>query len=303
MVGYLSAGFHNKVSFVCVLSMMTAAAFFAAPVRGSDHGDAALLIQIGRHDARITDLHAFVRGESLVLSVGLNPAVPQSAADYRFATDLTVQVFIDNDSEVTFDDPDDLREYGGTIVEPHRVKEDIAFRVRFDEDGTPLLHMRGLPEAARGSVRLFTGLRDDPFIRGPRIGRNVAGIVLELPLPDVLKEQSTLLIWATSKLEDIRGPFQDMVGRSLRSMFAENDLMNVSAPHRHEHMMGVPPDVIVYDTSRPAAFPNGRELADDVVDLVGDRRVLADDAPFPSANDVSFLTHFPYLAPPHPPRP
>jgi hypothetical protein len=57
---------------------------------------------------------------------------------------------------------------------------------------------------------------------------------------------------------------------------------------------------MIYDTARPAAYPNGRALVDDVVDLVGDQRVLANDFPFPSANDLPFLNTFPYLAPPHP---
>ena len=47
-----------------------------------------------------------------------------------------------------------------------------------------------------------------------------------------------------------------------------------------------------------SAFPNGRELTDDVVDLVGHAGTLANDAPFPTTNDVPFLDVFPYLAPP-----
>jgi hypothetical protein len=39
-------------------------------------------------------------------------------------------------------------------------------------------------------------------------------------------------------------------------------------------------------------------LTDDVVDLVGDQRILGNDAPFPNENDVPFLNRFPYLAPP-----
>ena len=60
------------------------------------------------------------------------------------------------------------------------------------------------------------------------------------------------------------------------------------------------PDVMIFDTSRAAEFPNGRALEDDVVDLVGDPRVLANDQPFPDENDLPFLDTFPYLAPPHP---
>lgn len=273
----------------------------ATPTRGSDHGDTPLLKEIGRHDARLTDLYAFARDDNLVLIVCLDPAVPADVTEYQFASDLTVNVFIDKDSKVTFDDPEDLATFGGTIVNPRKIKEDVVFRVRFDQEGSPELHTRGLSSPVRQNVTLFAGLRDDPFIRGPRIGRNIAAIVLQLPLEDVLADQDTLLIWATSKVEDIKGPFQDMVGRALRSQFPENDPMNVSSPRQHQKKMGVRPDVTIFDTSHTATFPNGRELTDDVVDLVGDPRVLANDDPFPDQNDLAFLDEFPYLAPPHPP--
>jgi hypothetical protein len=63
---------------------------------------------------------------------------------------------------------------------------------------------------------------------------------------------------------------------------------------------------MIYDPSKPAGFPNGRLLTDDVVDLAcalaGECRVVASDAPFPAVNDRSFLESFPYLAEPHPPQ-
>ena len=157
-----------------------------------------------------------------------------------------------------------------------------------------------LPEVwLRGS---FIGLRDDPFIRGPRIGRNVAAIVIEVPLASVLKDQSPLLIWATSKVDTMEGPFQDMVGRALRSQEPDNLALNTLHPSEHLARTGLKPDVLIYDTSKPAAFPNGRALTDDVVDLTAIPRILANDEPFPSANDIPFLETFPYLAPPHPPQ-
>lgn len=66
-------------------------------------------------------------------------------------------------------------------------------------------------------------------------------------------------------------------------------------------MKWLAPDVILFDVLRPAAFPNGRDLTDDVVDLVGDPRPLSNDDPFPAENDVPFLDEFPYLAEPHTP--
>jgi hypothetical protein len=267
--------------------------------RGSDHDDTPQLKSIGRHDARITDLYAFRRGDKLVLVLCTNPAVPSGVTEYLFPSDLTLRLFIDNNSKVRFNRPDDLAEFGGTIMSPRQVKEDIVLEVTFDEEGSPQLRLKGLPRNARKQISFFAGLRDDPFIRGPRIGRNVAAIVIELPLALVLAEQPTLLIWATSQVPEISGPMADMGGRALRSQFAENLAMNTMPPKEQMDAMGMQPDVIIFNTARPDAFPNGRELTDDVVDLVGDSRVLSNDNPFPSTNDAPFLEQFPYLASPH----
>jgi len=268
----------------------------------SDHGDTPLLVSIARHDARITDLFAFQQGSDLVLILDSNPAIPASATDYRFPTDLMLAIHIDNDSAVAFDNAQDLAKYGGTIVVPGEIKEDIVLRFRFDAAGQPILQASGLKRSSMAGWSLYSGLRDDPFIRGPQIGKNVAALVLQLPLGDVLGAQSTLLLWAASKVEVVEGPFQDLAGRSLRSQLPVNDLMNTLRPREHWTKLGLTPDVMIFDTSRPAGFPNGRLLTDDVVDLVGVPGVLATDAPFPSENDVPFLAEFPYLAPPHAPN-
>lgn len=75
---------------------------------------------------------------------------------------------------------------------------------------------------------------------------------------------------------------------------------------------GVPlivPDVLNIDPGTPAGFPNGRGLADPVIDvtlavLLVDLTVHAPDLfaslPLnPPANDVAFASEFPFLAPPH----
>jgi hypothetical protein len=57
------------------------------------------------------------------------------------------------------------------------------------------------------------------------------------------------------------------------------------------------PDILTVDTSSAAGFPNGRGLADDVIDielgLVTNGAVTSDCV----ANDSTFSTSFPYLAP------
>ncbi|MBC8071818.1 MAG: DUF4331 family protein [Deltaproteobacteria bacterium] len=74
------------------------------------------------------------------------------------------------------------------------------------------------------------------------------------------------------------------------------------------------PDTIKYDPSQPTAYPNGRTLQDQVVDItlaavllqLGPAQPLSTfaDLPLnPPENDVPFEDEFPYLAPPHAPLP
>ncbi len=287
------------------LFLSSLAAYSVSIAPASDHDDTPLLKAFPRHDARITDLFSFTRGENLVLVVCLDPTILTTATTYEFASDLIVKIHIDNHTHVTFDAPDDLVTYGGTITRPTRIRPDITFTITFDQDGQAHLSTRGLPMLPDEQVSFFAGLRDDPFIRGPRIGRNVAALVIELPLKAATRWQNdTILGWATAQVGNVHGPMHEHAGRSLRSQFVENDLLNTRPPSQQAGDLNMTPDVIIYDTRRPAAFPNGRELTDDVVDLVDDPRVTGTDAPFPSENDVPFLAEFPYLAPPHaPPAP
>jgi hypothetical protein len=275
------------------------------PSRAADHGDTPLLIQIGRHDARLTDLHAFRNGDNLVLSLSTNPAIPVSATSYTFPSDLTLRIYVDRHSRVSFEDADAVRLFGGTIESPEGVRPDLTFTITFDEEGDPSLDVRGLGRQARERIQLFAGLRDDPFINGLRSGRNVASIVLEMPLADVLRPQagdSTILVWAKSDVPNVDGPDDEHAGRNLRSQVLGNEELNTMGPADHWMKMGVVPDVVIYDTSRPAGFPNGRLLTDDIIDMLGndgDPAVFNNPtAEAPTANDVPFLATFPYLAPP-----
>ncbi len=63
------------------------------------------------------------------------------------------------------------------------------------------------------------------------------------------------------------------------------------------------PDVVTIDFSQPLAFPNGRQLEDDVIDaalgVVLNRGGAAGIGDGVDANDKPFSTTFPYLAEPH----
>ena len=292
---------HRFLGFSAIAGLLALSLTVVPAVQSADHGDTPLLIRLDRPDARLTDLHAFRRDDNLVIVLNSNPAIPVEVTNYVFSPDLTFEINIDRNSPVRFDHLDDLETFGGTVVQPNRIREDIVFKITFKKDGSPHLQIRGLSHRQQRDVQLFTGLRDDPFIRGNRIGKNVASIVLEAPLRHIRKQQSTLLLWATANAHDIQGLQVEHVGRALRSMFEENDKMNTLHPKWHQRVLGVQPDVMIFDTDLPAAFPNGRVLTDDVVNLVGDPRVLANDHPCPIENDVPFLIEFPYLAPPNPP--
>lgn len=291
----------GRISFLVALLLAVACGW--ALIEASDHSDAPRLGTLVRNDANLTDFHAFVSGSNLVLALSANAAIPPSATSYMFPSNVTFEFHIDVDCPVAAEDPNGD---GGTLLDPRGIDEEIIFRIRFRDDGSARIQrfVRGARMDDPQIVSFFAGLRDDPFIRGPRIGRNVGSIVLEVPLSSVVREQSTLVIWATSKVEEFDGPFQEIAGRSLRSMFAEQNALNSMQPRQSLVRAGLRPDVMMFDTSKPAAYPNGRALTDDVVDLVcalsHDCRVVTNDSPFPSANDVPFLSTFPYLAPPHP---
>jgi len=201
------------------LPLLVLASLFAAvlPLAASDHSDVPSINGFDRQDANITDLHAFTVGNRLVLALSTNPAIPPSASTYVFPSDITYEINIDRTTEVSPSDPDGL---GGTILNPNKIHEDITFQIRFAANGQPRVStkVRGGSPNSVPILNFFAGLRDDPFIRGPRIGRNVGSIVLEVPLAAVVTRQSTLLIWATAAGEDADAPFQELAGRSLRSI-------------------------------------------------------------------------------------
>lgn len=268
------------------------------PVLGADHTDAPALTAAKRDDARLTDAHGFLRGGRLVLAECLNPTTPSDITKYVFSPDLIVQFNIDNDSAVSYDNAADLLAYGGTVVRPTQIKEDIVFTVRFNDRGDVQLTTQGLPSGDAQDIRVFTGLRDDPFVTMSWDGKNTAAIVLEMPLNLVIKSQSTLLLWNTSKVPGMEGPFQDLDARATRSQGIA--AFNSLHPSQHTTVMGqANPDVMFLDTSKLVRYPNGRELVDDLSSLRATPPRPVDQW---RKNDVPFLDVFPYLAPPQPPK-
>ncbi len=291
----------NRIQLFTLLLLISTLSLLAGggadSMLGADHTDAPALAAAKRDDARLTDFHAFIRKGNLVLAESLNPAIPTSVSKYVFASDLTIQFNIDNHSQVSFDNPADVKTYGGTVLRPDQIKEDIVFTVTFNDRGDLQLNSRGLAQGASQSIRVFAGLRDDPFLVARWDSYNTASIVLEFPLSLVIKSQPTLLLWDTSKVPGFDGPFQDLDARALRSQ--GDNRLNTVHPSQHMMMFNVPPDVMILDTSKPVMFPNGRELTDDLSSIMANPPRPPDQW---RKNDVPFLDEFPYLGNPWPPR-
>ena len=230
--------------------------------------------------------------------------------------------------------------------------------------------------------KTFSGLIDDPFIRVPQQGKNIAAMAVELPQSLFTHgRQKILLSWGTSAFNSISGPSSDLAGRSFATMFTPEQIsvvdvngvthptLNVLHPSQHiaaleareaaapafgaateavrrgfilpcqtpfQPFAALPngsapltaleincapgtrmlktPDVIIFDTTKPQVFPNGRELNNDQIDLIGsnyDPRVEnlrrgetvvsgndiqgIPNLASPVVNDVLHDTNFPYL--------
>jgi hypothetical protein len=323
---------HDSRRSVPLLAPLALATLLGGAAPAADHADTPLLVGLGRHDARLTDLHAFRDGDRYVLSLCTNPAIPASVTTYRFSSDLEFTFHLDVDAPVVWGEHGEAErapaakktsatQRGWTLLQPGRIAEDLTLTVTFRPDGLAEVEVwaqKGIDgRAIARDLRLFTGLRDDPFIRGPREGFNVAAVVVELPLRHVWRGSPggagagaeagaghPFLVWAVSRIRGVSGAVgdvMDMAAQPLSSQLPANMEMNFHPPRDQWQVLGRAPDVLVCDPSRQAGVPNGRRLEDDVVDLYGDAALLASDAPFPSANDRPFLPDFPYLAPPHAP--
>lgn len=273
---------------------------------------------LDRPDAAITDFFAFVTGNKLVMILDVNPFLPSSVRNYTFPTDVTYSFKIDKNSPVTFTNAVDKAEFGGTITYPAGISEDITLNVTFGPGGAPRLQAIGV---ATQHVRVFAGLRAEAFIFAPFVRNNIGGIVVEIPLSKVVGGQSTLLTWGTTSVTTPAGTYTELGGRALRSQFTP--FVNLNALHPSQHVANGfgRPDVVIIDTSKPTAFPNGRALVDDVVDIAAGFTSLPTDAgaaglefdlcapggafapcpvaPSATADDVRIKGNYPYLGAPY----
>jgi hypothetical protein len=203
--------------------------------------------------------------------------------------------------------------------------------VGFDETAKPV-------EA--GACRLFIGVRSDPFFADGEgafhdfqftgddtfAGKNILSMALEVP-NEMLGSGPEIGVWCTSSVRrDAELVQVDRYGNPSFNPFFVDELKNqfnaghpaddvaeflepwskllesrgYSPDEARDTVLTVLPDVMHYDRNRPAHYPNGRVLTDDVYDMrmafLTHGRVTSDGV---EPHD-DYLTEFPFLGPPRP---
>jgi len=209
-------------------------------------------------------------------------------------------IYMDVHSKLTIDNPTKKARYNSSIANPESIKEDVTIKIRLKNDATlNSVKYEGLENTA--AIKLFTGVRDDPFIFPRFFKRNTIAMVLSIPFSSFPnKNQKDWILWGTSTR--IADNVQiDHVGRSNRSQQGRFDFLNTLHPSKHaaaikahiDTRMGIEkalmeylpplvnayqplfklrpydifPDVMIYTNQYPIGFPNGRKLTDDVAAL------------------------------------
>jgi hypothetical protein len=326
-----------------IVAVAAAALAAIAPVSAADHGDAPL--SKANHAEDIADVYAFNgEGGNVVLVMTVNPLTMPGDAPafdqnglYQFKIDNSGDAVPDVTYNVTFGAPDGT---GAQSVKVQRAAGAAADQI--SASGTEIV--AGMTTAGtaapvvntNGNVKLFAGLRDDPFFfdltafkaglafRNPGNdffqGLNLSAIVLSVPPSDFQASGSTMAgVWAlTSK----SGQVIDRMGRpAIATVFIpadQKDAFNNTKPADDVTAWkstlvtalnglgsdpaladALLPDILTFDTSKPLNFLNGRALSDDVID--GELQLITGNSAASDnvSNDSTFLSAFPYLGAPN----
>ena len=282
---------------VAVLVLGLALILLPSSLRGSDHADP---INLEVLESGITDLFAFPDGDKMIVIMDVRRALtsppPYQLEPFEFAIymDLHTKITVDDGSEKG---KSEKARYGGSIANPEGIKEDVTIKIQLNNDATLKgVKYQGLDNT--GAIKIFTGVRDDPFIFPRFFRRNTIAMVLAIPFASFPnKNQQDWILWGTSTRlkDDVQ---LDPVGRSNRSQQGRCDFLNTLHPSRHVAaikeetqsrsriektiMEYLPPfvnayqplfkirphdlfpDVMIYTKQYKIGFPNGRFLTDDV---------------------------------------
>jgi Domain of unknown function (DUF4331) len=305
----------------------------------------------------LTDLYVFKSSENAdrtVLIIDVNPTsapppIPSPTTGPEFHPDAVYRINIDTNGDAkadiaftfTFSEFENGTQTGtawhaagsqaGT-PEPAGEQLTASLPVSFDGLAQPVM---------AGPIRLFAGLRSDPFfadVEGALHGlewtghddfadNNVDCIALEVPA-DMLGADPLIGVWATVSLRrdgalvqlDRGGnptinPFINPDGEKnlFNSRQPADDIANYLGPwsavlenggyapeEAKAAAMQVLPDILRYDRTKPATYPNGRVLADDVFSMRFAWLTHGKVPPTGLTPHDDLLAEFPYLGPPNP---
>jgi hypothetical protein len=310
--------------------------------RASDHADPMWLAE-DEQEANITGLFFYPDGDRWIAILDVRRSLvgppPYNLEPFEY------DIHFDFHTKLRFDNAEDVARYGGTIDQPEGIAPDATIRMRLNNDVTVKEQsFKGLTNP--GDIKVYTGVRDDPFIFPRFFKVNVVTMAFSIPKSSFPETADSWLLWATSKRAD-GGEQIDHVGRSNRTQLGRFEILNTIPPSQHvaeirekgasraevqdflkqwlppvanlnqlsgyfiRHYDAVP-DVMVFTTTRPPGFPNGRRLEDDVALLTcaqGDcplqENAFIDTTQWPRAtvNDKPLSKDFPYLADPWPYKP
>ncbi|HET7433336.1 MAG TPA: hypothetical protein VFN10_01350 [Thermoanaerobaculia bacterium] len=322
----------RTVLLICLVVLCAAAA-----LRASDHADPMLLKE---PYGNITGLFLFPHGDQMILVFNVRRALtkpqPYTLEPYEYVIHMDVH------TPITFGAEDRAR-YGGGVPNADGISEDISFHLRLNNDTTlKSKSFTGLTNT--DSIVIWTGVRDDPFIFPRFFKKNVISMVLSVPKSCFPADKHDFIVWGSVYRD---GNQIDHVGRSNRSQLGRFGFLNQIPPNKHipaimkemtsrdklyawlkkykqtDPVAGlvqyvwqirkydVHPDVMIYSDRYPPVFPNGRQLADDIVGLTcaqGDcilqeLAFVEGNWPRQTVNDKPFSAEFPFLAPPWPDSP
>jgi len=193
-----------------LVASLLAAAFVAAvvPAMASDHADPVTLVT---KETNLTDLFFFPQGDQYVLIFDVRRNLTDPPP-YSLSGDV-FQVNIDLHSRLNFDNAADRARFGGTIVAPEEVRADATITVQLADSGAlKTAEITGL--SGQDGIRIWSGVRDDPFIFPPFFKKNVLSTVMSIPASSFPPGQQDFILWATTSRD---GKQIDHVGRSIRT--------------------------------------------------------------------------------------
>jgi hypothetical protein len=318
---------------------LLAALFTLAPslLEASDHADPT---DLRDPESNITGLFFFPQGDQMIVVFNIRRALTNPKPYNLEPFEYTVNM--DLTTPVSFDDAAELARFGGTVIVPEKIHPDVSIKIHLNDDVT-LKDIAFTGLTGTDSIRQFVGVRDDPFVFPRFFKKNVISMVMSIPNTSFPVGKRDFILWGTVFKD---GKQVDHVGRSIRTQLPRLGFLNPLPPKDHPAAImkekkfwddianflknkkefwskagadllqftfqlrkyDVVPDVMIYSDRFPPTFPNGRQLADDVVAkvcatddcLLQEISFIEGGWPRATVNDKPFLAEWPYVAEPWP---